>query len=605
MYLVTALAALLLATRSRFLGGIPEPIRSVRKPKPCSNAAFGARGTFFMGLKRSARHSVTVIGEMSAHAMLNTLGAPQGDEAEGKYRILAELGEGGTAIVYLAVARGPSGFNKLVVLKTLKRALLDDPDLRKMFMQEARVAARLNHPCIVQTYEVFDEDGLPVIVMEYLEGQPLSKVIRRGAGKFTLPMHLRVIAEALNGLQHAHELADFDGTPLGLVHRDMTPHNLFLTFEGQTKLLDFGIAKLTTSHPETQTGVIKGKLRYMPPEQITGEPLDRRADIYAIGVMLWEAAAGQEMWQGMSDATIMHRVVNGELPSLRSANPETSEELERICMKALSPEMSDRYATAVELETELESVLQKFDAPPNNRAIGKIVSNLFTDVRAHTKSLIEARLSKVASLSWEEYAATEAPALTTLQTGSVLGSNARRVVRARPWFLRTGTLFGLTALALLGTLSFMLFRGSNAPATPRAIPSALGTVRSSAPVLPPAPTQISVRIAALPPESKLFLDDEPLPTNPYMRIMAADGSLHIVRAQAPGHTANMSAFEANRDADVTLNLQRLKAASDIPNAPRPIIKSTPSVTKPRPNLDCSPPYYIDREGTKKFKLECL
>src|SRR5216110_1746477 len=138
----------------------------------------------------------------------------------GRYRPLLELGQGGSAHVYLAVARGPSGFNKLVVLKVLKAELSHDPDLRRMFLDEARLAGRLNHPNIVQTYEVFEEEGRPVIVMEYLEGQPLS-----------LATHLQILCEALNGLQHAHELTDYDGTPLGVVHRDMTPHNVFVTVE--------------------------------------------------------------------------------------------------------------------------------------------------------------------------------------------------------------------------------------------------------------------------------------------------------------------------------------------------------------------------------------
>jgi len=147
--------------------------------------------------------------------------------------------------VYLAVARGPSGFNKLVVLKALKKNLANDPEFRNMFLNEARLAARLNHPNIVQTNEVAEDEGVPVIVMEYLEGQPLSNLLIRGRnGPLSLAAHLRIITDSLAGLHYAHEVNDFDGTPLGVVHRDMTPHNVFVTFEGQVKVLDFGIAKL-------------------------------------------------------------------------------------------------------------------------------------------------------------------------------------------------------------------------------------------------------------------------------------------------------------------------------------------------------------------------
>src|SRR5262245_11824303 len=220
-----------------------------------------------------------------------------------------------------------------------------------MFLNEVRLVARLNYPNIVQTNEVADDEGVPVIVMEYFEGQPLSNILVRGrGGALSLAAHIRIITDSLAGLHYAHEVTDFDGTPLGVVHRDMTPHNVFVTFEGQVKVLDFGIAKLGTSMIETQAGVIKGKLRYMPPEQISGEAIDRRADVYAVGVMLWEAAAGERLWKGHSDATIMNRVLNGEIPSPREKRPDLSEELERIVMKSLSADRNDRYASASDLE---------------------------------------------------------------------------------------------------------------------------------------------------------------------------------------------------------------------------------------------------------------
>jgi len=165
--------------------------------------------------------------------MLGLRGEAGTVEVVGKYRVVLPLGQGGTADVYLAVAEGPSGFTKLVVLKVLRRNLASDTEFRLMFLGEARLAARLHHPNVVQTNEVIEVDGAPVLVMEYLDGQPLSQVITRGKqGAFTLPMQLRVIADALAGLHAAHELADFDGTPLGVVHRDVSPHNLFVTLEG-------------------------------------------------------------------------------------------------------------------------------------------------------------------------------------------------------------------------------------------------------------------------------------------------------------------------------------------------------------------------------------
>jgi serine/threonine protein kinase len=251
--------------------------------------------------------------------------------SHGKYRVIAELGQGGTANVYLAVAHGPSGFNKLVVLKLLKAELAVEPEFRRMFLNEARLAARLNHPNVVQTNEVFEEDGRPIIVMEYLEGAALSRLVSRSREQgqpIPMAMHLRIICDVLSGLHYSHELRDYDGTPLGVVHRDMTPQNVFVSFDGKVTLLDFGIAKLTGAIAETQTGVLKGKLRYMPAEQIMGETVDRRTDIFAVGVMLWEAVTREKMWRGLADATVMHNIVNGAIPTPRSVRPDVPQRLE-------------------------------------------------------------------------------------------------------------------------------------------------------------------------------------------------------------------------------------------------------------------------------------
>jgi serine/threonine protein kinase len=317
---------------------------------------------------------------------------PEIRDAGGKYRLIVELGQGGTAVVYLAVARGPGGFNKLVVLKMMKRALLAEPELAEMFMNEARLSARLNHPNIVETNEVFEQDGIPVIVMQYLEGQPLSMLVTRAEqkpDKFPLAWHLRVISEALAGLHHSHDLADYDGTPLNLVHRDMTPHNVFVTYEGQVKILDFGIAKINRSAAQTEVGVIKGKLRYMPPEQLTGEGVDRRSDIFAVGVMLWEAAARQRMWRGLTDPEVMHAILNNEIPKPSSIVPDMPPRLEAIIMKAMARDPAARHATAAALQAELDEYLAELGSNARNRDIGAVVGELFADVRADTRRVVE------------------------------------------------------------------------------------------------------------------------------------------------------------------------------------------------------------------------
>ncbi|HMI88151.1 MAG TPA: protein kinase [Polyangiaceae bacterium] len=542
--------------------------------------------------------------------MLNSAEIAQSDGPQGKYRILSLLGEGGSATVYLAVARGPSGFSKLVVLKTLKRSVSDEAELQKMFLNEARLSARLNHPNVVQTNEVVEDRGLPIIVMEYLEGQPLAKVLLVARGGLPLATHLRIIADALNGLHHAHELTDFDGSRLGLVHRDMTPQNVFVTYDGQTKVLDFGIAKLASSNrPETETGVIKGKLRYMPPEQITGDAIDRRADIYAAGVMLWEAAAGEPMWKGLTDAQVMHHVLNGKPPSPRTVRPDLPERIEQICMKALSSEPDARHATAAELEADLECALDEIGSRVSHRSVGKAVSDLFAVERKQTRSLIEAQLSKVASLSSEEYEAVEASAKAGfLVSGTTAHGDTNSRARRAPGVdtrKRVGklaaVLLGGASLVGIGVVSTLAGKGSRAQARPEIAPVA--SIVQAGPEKPPA-ARVSVRISASPPEAKLFFDGEPLPMNPFIRVLPADSSVHEVRAEAEGHQASTRKLVGDRDAEILLKLERApieQHKTTVAKAPAPRKAGMPSAPKP----SCDPPFTIDSHGIKKFKVECL
>ncbi len=221
--------------------------------------------------------------------------APGASNERATYRRIAELGRGGMATVHLAAMQGPHGVTKLVVIKELRPELAMNDEFVVMFFDEARLAARLNHPNIVQSYEVGEENGRQFIVMEYLEGQPLHRVWNKlqSSGKMTVDVNLQVVSDVLSGLDYAHELANFNGSALNIVHRDVSPHNVFVTYTGDVKVVDFGIAKAADSSTQTRVGTLKGKLTYMPPEQAMGEKVDRRADIFAVGVLLWESSAGR------------------------------------------------------------------------------------------------------------------------------------------------------------------------------------------------------------------------------------------------------------------------------------------------------------------------
>jgi serine/threonine protein kinase/ABC-type branched-subunit amino acid transport system substrate-binding protein len=311
-------------------------------------------------------------------------------ESFGKYRFLAEIGRGGMSEIYLAVTQGGlGGFQKLVVVKLLRRDLAEDDDFRRMFLEEARLAARLNHPNVVQTYDVGEDHGRYYLAMEYLEGQTFERVRRaRTAIKvFPLALQLQMLSRVLSGLHYAHELADYDETPISIVHRDVTPSNVLITYDGQVKLVDFGIAKVLDSVSQTRVGVLKGKARYMAPEQVVGGAIDRRADIYSVGVMLWEILAGKHIWGGLSEAEILRR--GGEVPPPPAEAPAM---LQQICMKAMAPAPEGRYPTAEALRTELELYLAQNTTPSRDRDIGAAVAELFSDERARIHQIIDAQL---------------------------------------------------------------------------------------------------------------------------------------------------------------------------------------------------------------------
>jgi serine/threonine-protein kinase len=307
----------------------------------------------------------------------------------GKYHRIAELARGGMGNVYLAVAHGPAGFSKLFAVKELKPELVEDEAFVAMFLDEARLAARLTHPNIVQTNEVGSEGNRPFMVMEFLDGRSLLHLRRRLGKKLTVGAQLRILAEALLGLHYAHELCDFDGEPLGIVHRDISPLNVFVTFDGQTKVLDFGIAKMVGSSQETKTGILKGRIAYMAPEQASGMKIDRRADVYAAGVMLWEAAAGRRLWPGMSEVQILSHALRDGPPPLHAVRPDAPVDLAAICARAMAREREARYATAADLFEDLEAHLAKRVDATSIREIGQLASKEFADERRGMAAIIE------------------------------------------------------------------------------------------------------------------------------------------------------------------------------------------------------------------------
>jgi len=323
-----------------------------------------------------------------------------------KYQLLMELGRGGTAVVSAGIARGIGGFTKLVVLKTVKEEFLPGRDTVRMFVNEARLSARMNHPNVVQVYEVYRQSRLPVIVMEYLDGQPLARVLGRAFRdpRYRSDLGVAILCKVLAGLAYAHTLTDYDGTPLRIVHRDVSPHNVMLTYDGQVKLVDFGIAKLGANAEETRTGVIKGKIGYMAPEQVEGAQLDQRADLFAVGVMLWEMVARRRIWGARGEAEIVRCLVLDEVPALLSVEPHVDPELAGICDRALAVDPAERFASAAEFQAALEVYLARRALVIRQHDIADLVCRTCADLRATSAQRLRAELAKVSAGApgWED-----------------------------------------------------------------------------------------------------------------------------------------------------------------------------------------------------------
>jgi serine/threonine protein kinase len=357
-------------------------------------------------------------------------------ERFGKYRSLGRIGQGGMADVFLALGRGPAGFNKLVVIKRLRETVASDEAFRDMFLDEARLAARLNHPNVVQTYEVFEDAGAFFITMEYLEGQPLGRLTRACAQRgirLEPPICARIISDALCGLHYAHEARDFDGVPLQIVHRDVSPQNIFVTYDGQVKVVDFGIAKAERSNTKTQAGFFKGKAAYMAPEQLEGGPIDRRVDVFTTGIVLWELLVGRKLMAAESTAKTLVRLLREPIPRVSDLVPGCDPTLDQIVARALERDPAARYQSAGEMRDALERYLVQCRHFVRHEDIGNIVGDLFAEMRADRQRQVgeQMAVSSVFPASGTMPAISQSglqPALDASQVASMSGISVSRTV---------------------------------------------------------------------------------------------------------------------------------------------------------------------------------
>ncbi len=305
-------------------------------------------------------------------------------ERFGKYLLLEKLAMGGMAEVYLAKSTGANGINKFVAVKRILPQYSDHPEFIEMFKEEAKIAVNLTHGNVVSIFDFGVVKSQFYLVMEYVEGRNLRQVlnhIKKQKTNFSLEHIVYIIKEVAAGLDHAHRCLDGNtGRPLNITHRDISPQNIMLSFEGEIKIVDFGIAKAETQLETTRAGTLKGKFSYMSPEHAEGQNLDLRTDIFSLGIVLWELLANDRLFISNNEANTLRKVRECQIPSLRKINPNIPAELERICNKTLARDRNLRYQTAAALHRDLNKFLNTHYPEYSTQDFSQSMKTLFADV---------------------------------------------------------------------------------------------------------------------------------------------------------------------------------------------------------------------------------
>lgn len=404
----------------------------------------------------------------------------------GRYTLLGHIADGGMASVYLAQLRGDHRFAKWVALKVVHAKHAGDERFEKMFLTEARIVARIDHPNVGQVFDCGSVDGTCYLAMEYLSGQTLQKVFTEASAHnitFPLPIAARIVANIAMALHAAHELRNDAGEPAAVVHRDVSPHNIFVLYNGATKLMDFGIASSLDRYDEEKTGIdeLKGKLSYMSPEQMCRQPIDRRSDIFSLGIVLWEITCGMRLFKRNSEGETAIAILSEPIAAPSSVTDGYPVELERIVMRALERDVDKRYANASELAADLEEYIAGTGRPTGVPQVEAFMQSVFpTAIEEHSTTL-----RKAASLLKGVDTDTLSPATAAVEDEIEVTIGTERPppmsapVRRRAW-LPWAAAAAVVVAAVLGVVAWMddagvqpTARAEQEPAVPAAPASAV------------------------------------------------------------------------------------------------------------------------------------
>lgn len=482
----------------------------------------------------------------------------------GRYLLFDELASGGMASVHLGRLEGPSGFARTVAIKRLFRTHAEDPVAATLFLDEARIASRINHPNVVPVIDVVSSERDALLVMEYVHGASLAELLQEHENRGTrapITCIAQVMVNVLTGLHAAHETRDDDGAPLGIIHRDVSPQNVMVSVDGIGRVVDFGIARAERRlSPATKEGLLRGKMAYMAPEQISeGQVVDRRADIYAASLVFWEALTGRRMFDQEVFVVVAKKLADDAAPP-SSLVPDLPPALEAVVMKGLSRRPEERFATALDMARAIEAAVP----PVSPRTIGDWVRDLAGPSLEKQTALAERTRRDDGPLVDASEIATE-PELPA-PAGAAANARANPYVTSADLVLPTSS-FTARKAAMIGALAVILIVGV-VVAWPRGRAGEVGPAAmaaSSAPVTGSAATAGSA---------------------------SATGSASVTgAASAPGSAVATGSAAATGSGPEAL-------VASIPGKPKPKPASKPSKS-------CDPPWRVDDKGVRILKKECF
>ncbi len=521
---------------------------------------------------------------------------PDGSSQIGRYQILGELGTGGMGSVHLARVAGPGRFERLIALKTIHPHLARKPSFVGMFLDEARLAAKIRHPHVVPVFDVGESEGTYFIAMDYVSGEPLSRVLRRlhrARRRMPLPIALYIMAAALEGLHAAHEVRDATGRLLGVVHRDISPKNILIGYDGLARLLDFGVAKARDRITDTGTGPRKGTISYMAPEQLVDGPCDRRVDVFAAGVVLWEMTVGMRLFKGANDTITADNILRARVPLPSAIHSDYPKDLELLVIKALSSNREHRFGTAREMATALRRCSARLGTIVSSADTEHFMSELFADrhsrrIEMETAASLPERsqLALLESSEDDDYADSEPSAAELVAKGALTKAGHRAM-------LRPIAIVAVVALIVAG-----LGVGARALERPKpetkAAPSSPMKVDAVVVERPPEPETVTLTFDVDPPNAVLEVDGTTLDGG--FVILPRSNETHALRATAPQRAPMNMRIAAIESRTIQIHLEaaapahakKTKSKRSTSSAPR-----TPEAVEEKPVPQKSPAWDLD------------